>query len=170
MAKSAANPGGIAAKARALAAPYAEELGLRLWDVRFLKEGVTWYLRLWIDKPGGVTLDDCEAMSRAIDQPLDDGLFIEQSYCLEVCSPGIERELTREEHFLQYLGSGVTLRLVRPLEGEDESPWTGRRELSGVLEAFEGNRLTLRLEDGAALNFAKKETASVRLTENSKIQ
>ncbi|MDR1928091.1 MAG: ribosome maturation factor RimP [Oscillospiraceae bacterium] len=156
---NSANPGGIAARARALAQPFAAQLGLTLWDVRFLKEGVNWYLRFWIDAPGGVGLEECEALSRAVDAPLDEADFIRQSYILEVCSPGIERELTREEHFQQYLGSEVTVRLVRPREGQ--------RTLSGVLEVCEGGRLTLRLAQGDALSLEKKECASVRLAERS---
>ena len=78
-----------------IAQPIAESLGLELWDVRFVKEGADWFLRIFIDKEDGVSIDDCEAMSRAIDKPLDDADPISQSYCLEVSSPGVERELVR---------------------------------------------------------------------------
>ncbi|MDR1464427.1 MAG: ribosome maturation factor RimP [Oscillospiraceae bacterium] len=159
MSKSSANPGSVAARVRALAEPLAQGLGLTVWDVRFLKEGVTWYLRLWIDKPGGVFIEDCEALSRALDQPLDEADFIEQSYCLEVCSPGIERDLTREEHFLHYLGSEISLRLIRPRDGV--------RDFRGTLTAYGGSKLTLRLADGAVLEADRKETAFVRLAEES---
>ena len=152
------NTGNIASRVRMLAQPYADALGLRLWDVRFLKEGVNWYLRLWIDKPGGVGLDDCEAMSRAIDTPLDDASFIDQFYFLEVCSPGIERELTREEHFAQYIGSQVKVRLMRPLEGQ--------RELLATLLAYDAGNVTLELEDGVDLVINKKDCASIRLVED----
>ena len=84
---------------RALAAPIAKELGYDLWDVRFVKEGAEWYLRIFIDKPDGIGIDDCVAMSRAINDPLDRLDPIDQAYCLEVCSPGLNRELTRDEHF-----------------------------------------------------------------------
>ena len=142
----------IAARAKALALPYAEQLGLTLWDVRFLKEGAQHYLRFWIDKPGGVDLDDCEAMSRAIDKPLDDADFIAQSYTLEVCSPGIERELTRDEHFTQYIGERVTAKRTHPPQ-----------EIVGVLEGYADRRLRLRLEDGEALEIEKKACAWVKL-------
>ena len=148
----------IAARAKALAQPLAEQLGLTLWDVRFLKEGALWYLRFWIDKPGGcglrnfVTLDDCEAMSRAIDKPLDDADFIQQAYTLEVCSPGIERELTRDEHFAQYIGSRVTAKRTHPSQ-----------EIVGVLEGYENKQLTLRLDDGETLTIEKKACAWVKL-------
>ena len=142
----------IAARAKALAQPFAEQLGLTLWDVRFLKEGALWYLRFWIDKPGGVDLDDCEAMSRALDKPLDDADFIQQAYHLEVCSPGIERELTRDEHFAQYIGSRVTAKRTYPPQ-----------EIVGVLEAYENKQLTLKLENGETIAIEKKACAWVKL-------
>jgi ribosome maturation factor RimP len=152
------NPQGVAAKTRYIAAPIAAAMGLRLWDVRFMKEGADWYLRLWIDKDGGVGLDDCEAFSRALDKPLDEADFVEQFYFLEVCSPGIARELTRDEHFAACLGSTVDVRLVRPLPD-------GRRMLSGTLTAFAGRELTLTQGEETHV-FALKDTASVKLTES----
>jgi len=146
------NTGNISARARALALPFADQLGLALWDVRFLKEGAQWYLRFWIDKLGGVGLDDCEALSRALDKPLDDADFIAQAYHLEVCSPGIERELTREEHFTQYIGARVTAKRTYPPQ-----------ELVGVLEGYENKRLTLRLENGDTVEIEKKACAWVKL-------
>ena len=134
--------------------PIAEQLGLILWDVRFVKEGASWYLRVFIDKEGGVTLNDCEAMSRAIDQPLDDADPIEQSYCLEVSSPGLERELTREAHLQQYCGQKIKVRLIRPRDGQ--------REFAGVLESAEGKQFTLRLPEGGALLLDLQETSFVK--------
>ena len=146
------NSGNIAARAKQLAQPLAEAIGLTLWDVRFLKEGANWYLRFWIDKPGGVDLDDCEAMSRALDEPLDDANLIVQAYHLEVCSPGIERELTREEHFSQFVGSLVTVKISHPAE-----------EVVGTLEGHEGKGITLRLEDGTTRTILRTKTTVVRL-------
>ena len=137
-----------------IAAPIAEQLGLQLWDVRFVKEGADWFLRIFIDKEGGVSIEDCEAMSRAIDQPLDEADPIEQSYCLEVSSPGLERELTREAHFQQYCGQKIKVRLIRPREGQ--------REFAGVLERAEGKQFTLRLPEGGALLLDLKETSFVK--------
>lgn len=113
-----------------LVSPIAGELGLELWDIEFVKEGSSYFLRIFIDKEGGVSIDDCEAMSRAIDKPLDDADPIEQSYCLEVSSPGIERTLTRDKHFEKYLGKKVKAHLIRP-DGE------GRRDIEGTLESFD---------------------------------
>lgn len=137
-----------------IAAPIAEQLGLQLWDIRFAKEGADWFLRIFIDKEGGISIEDCEAMSRAIDQPLDEADPIEQSYCLEVSSPGLERELTREAHLQQYCGQKIKVRLIRPRDG--------RREFAGVLESAEGKQFTLRLPEGGALLLDLKETSFVK--------
>ena len=149
---------GAAAVCRRLAQPLAEQLGLRLWDVRFVKEGADWYLRVFIDKDGGVTLDDCVRMTRLLDPALDEADPIEQSYCLEVSSPGIERELTRPEHFAFCLGQPVTVRLFEPRDGEKE--WTG------LLAAYQDDILTLSDADGHTQQFTKKETAAVNLSED----
>lgn len=138
-----------------IAEPIAQSLGLELWDVRFVKEGVSWYLRIFIDKEGGVGIEDCENMSRAIDGPLDEADPIEQSYCLEVSSPGIERELVRDEHFERYKGEKVIVKLIRPYEG--------RRDFRGVLEKYDGKNITVRLENGEGLCFEKKEASYIKL-------
>ncbi len=141
-----------------LAEPIAAELGLSIWDVRFVKEGAYHYLRIFIDKPEGVTIDDCEAMSRAVNGPLDELDPIDCEYCLEVCSPGIERELTRPEHFAAFLGAVLNVRLIRPLED-------GQKELVAILHSYENNVLELETQDGAFHHIEKKDTASVRLNE-----
>lgn len=143
-----------------LAESVAQSLGLKLWDIRFLKEGATWYLRFFIDKDGGVSMDDCVNFSHAIDGPLDEADPIEQSYCMEVSSPGVERELTREEHFTVSLGQKVKVRLIRPLND--------RRNYAGVLESYENGQLTLRLEDGTGLCVEKKETSRIQLDDFDK--
>lgn len=148
---------------RSLAAPLAKELGLMIWDVRFVKEGADWFLRIFIDKEGGIGIEDCENMSRAVNPVLDEADPIEQSYCLEVCSPGIDRELTRPEHFEAYLGSVVQVRLIRPMED-------GRRELCGELVRYEENVLTLSLENGEELSVVKKDTASVRVADDDLVE
>lgn len=139
-----------------LAEPIAEELGLSLWDVRFLKEGAVWYLRIFIDKPEGVTIDDCEAMSRAIDEPLDRLDPIEQNYCLEVSSPGIERELVRDEHFEAFLSAPVMVKLIRP--GEN-----GIRELKGTLLSHDKENVTIMLEGDGPVTIRKKDTVYIKL-------
>ncbi len=142
-----------------LAEPIAAGLGLSVWDVRFLKEGADWFLRIFIDKPEGVGIDDCEAMSRAINKPLDELDPIEQSYCMEVSSPGLNRELVRDEHFMAFFGAPVRVKLIRPMQD-------GRRVLTGTLEDCQDNMITLRLDGGEAVSLAKKDTASVRLVDD----
>ena len=139
-----------------LAEPVAVSLGLRLWDVRFVKEGATWILRIVIDRDDGVTIEDCEAMSRAIDGPLDEADPIDQSYCLEVSSPGIERELTRPSHFEQMSGRPVLLRLIRP----DEK---GLREHTGTLSGLQDGTGCITQEDGSEYAAARKDLSSVTL-------
>ena len=138
-----------------IAEPIAEQLGLSIWDIRFVKEGADWFLRIFIEKEGGVSIDDCVDMTRAIDKPLDDADPIEQSYCLEVSSPGVERELTREGHFEACKGEKIKVKMIRAIEGV--------REFKGILEDFDGTHITLRLEDGGAISFEKKETSYIKL-------
>ena len=124
-----------------LAKPIADSLGLNIWDIRFLKEGAGWYLRIFIDKPEGVTIEDCENMSRAIDEPLDKADPIDQNYCLEVCSPGLERELIKEEHFLQFIGADVQVKMIRPIEGIG-------KEFGGVLTGYDKGEVEITDHDG----------------------
>ncbi|MBR5133969.1 MAG: ribosome maturation factor RimP [Clostridia bacterium] len=141
--------GNTVAVCRELALPFAEQLGLILWDVRFVKEGASWYLRYLIDKEGGVTIDDCVALSRLINPVLDEADPISQSYCLEVMSPGIERELTRPEHFEAYLDCAVVVKTIRPIDGE--------REFAGILTAYdEDGTVHIVTEDETPLTFEKK--------------
>lgn len=144
---------------RKLAEPIAAGLGLSVWDVRFVKEGANWFLRILIDKPGGIGIADCEAMSRAIDKPLDELDPIDQSYCLEVSSPGINRELTRAEHFTAYLGAPVQVKLIRPRED-------GTRVLTGTLQEYQNGAITLQTDEGETVTFAQKDVSSVRLAED----
>lgn len=138
-----------------LVQPYARELGLSIWDIRFAKEGATWYLRIFIDKEGGVDINDCVDMTHAVNKPLDEADLIEQSYCLEVSSPGLERELTREEHFAAFLGAPVMVHTIRPIDGV--------RDFKGELHDYENGEITLLLPNGRELTVNKKEAASVRL-------
>lgn len=154
MAKS--KQGGTIGAVKRLCEPFLEELGLTLWDVRFEKEGGAWYLRVFIDKPEGVTIEDCEAMSRRIDKPLDELDCIEQSYCLEVCSPGLERELTRPEHFETFLGERVKVKLIRPNEN-------GVREFKARLVGFESSTAVLELVGGEKIQVPKKECVWIKL-------
>ena len=115
-----------------LAKPIAEKNGVDIWDVRFEKEGASWYLRVFIDKEGGINIDDCEAVSRPLSDILDEKDPISQGYFLEVGSAGIERELLRESHFNECTGSVVHVKMIRPLEGIKEFT----AELSGFTKDF----------------------------------
>ena len=137
-----------------LVEPYAKELGLEIWDVRFVKEGASWYLRIFIDKEGGIEIDDCVNMSHAIEKPLDELDPIEQSYNLQVSSPGIERDLVRDEHFVGYVGEKIMLKLPRAVDG--------LKEFHGILEKYEDGVLTLSYGDGKTLSVGRKETSWVR--------
>ena len=155
-------PGNTASAVWKLAQPIAESLGLTVWDVRFVKEGALWYLRIFIDKPEGVGIEDCEAMSRAVNGPLDELDPIEQSYCLEVSSPGINRELTRPEHFEAFLDCFVIAKLIRPLED-------GSREVGGILRSRnEDGSVLLQTgeEETETMTIAAKDLVSVRVMED----
>lgn len=137
-----------------LIAPLIKEQDLILWDVRFEKEGSLWLLRIIIDKkPNGVSIDDCEKLSRPVDKLLDQVDPIEQSYCLEVSSAGLERELTKDWHFEESIGELVQVKLIRPYNGE--------REFIGKLIKYESNQITIERENDV-YTFAKNETAYIR--------
>ncbi|MCI9508775.1 MAG: ribosome maturation factor RimP [Angelakisella sp.] len=138
-----------------LAQPVLEELGLTLWDLRFEKEGSLWYLRYFIDKEEGLTIQDCEAFSRAVDKLLDEADPIPQSYTLEVSSPGIERELTRDWHFEACMGMEITVRFFRPVNGV--------REFTGTLSGWEDGKVTMLLSGETEMTFALEEASSIRL-------
>lgn len=141
-----------------LAAPVASRMGLELWDVRFEKEGSGWYLRYFLEKEGGVSIVDCENFSRAIDPLLDQADPIEQGYCLEVSSPGVERELVRPAHFARFLGSAVKVRMVRPLDGV--------RDFEGTLLSFEEGSVALDIGAQEPLRFSKSDAAFIRLCDD----
>ena len=138
-----------------LAAPLCASFGLILWDVEYVREGADWILRLLIDSNEGVTLDDCERVSRAVDPLLDEADPIEGSYSLEVTSPGVERQLVRPEHFEACLGETVEVRLCAPLEGQNT------KTLTGTLAAYADGRVTLTLPDGAPCEIPKGAWAKV---------
>ena len=138
----------------ALAAPIVEEAGCSLWDVEYVKEAGTWFLRVYIDKEGGVSIDDCEAVSRPLSDKLDEADPIEGSYTFEVSSAGADRVLKKPEHFARFQGQEVEVKLYRPREG--------RKEFVGLLQSWEDGDVTLDI-GGAPARFEKKEIALVRL-------
>lgn len=150
-----AGKGNTVSKVYEIVTPYAEKLGLDIWDIRFVKEGTDWYLRIFIDKEGGVTINDCVDLTHAVTKPLDDADPISQSYLLEVSSPGIERELITDSHFKKFIGSNIMLRLIRPTEKV--------RDFSGKMISYDEGMITVELPDGEQLTVNKKETSFVKL-------
>ena len=141
--------------AAGLAAPIVEACGCTLWDVEYVKEAGEWYLRVYIDREGGVSINDCEAVSRPLSDALDEADPIEGSYVLEVSSAGADRPLKKPAHFQRFLGAEVDVRLYRPLDG--------RKEYTGVLKGYDGGDVTIETA-GEARTFVKKDVAQVRLT------
>ena len=137
-----------------LAAPFVQAAGCTLWDVEYVKEAGVWFLRVYIDKEDGVSVNDCEAVSRPLSDALDEADPIEGSYTLEVSSAGADRTLKKPEHFQQFQGAEVEVRLYRPREG--------RKDWVGLLSAWEGGGVTLDV-GGQPMAFEKKEVAQVRL-------
>ena len=142
----------------ALVRPVVEEMNLRLWDVRFEKEGPDWFLRVLIDRDEPLDTDTCEAVSRAIDPLLDEADPIEQSYYLEVGSPGLGRRLTRPEHYEQLKGQKIRAKLIRPNAD-------GVRELAGILTGREGTTVTLDTDNGPVA-FEVNAASSVQLCDD----
>ncbi len=130
-----------------------EAQGVSLWDVRFLKEGASWYLRVFIDKPEGISIDDCTNVSHAIDPIIDEADPIDVSYFLEVCSPGAERELTRRSHFEACIGKTVKFKLYKAVDGV--------KELTGTLKAA-ADTVTIETE-GGEYRFDYKDISKARL-------
>lgn len=135
--------------------PIVEEKGLELVDVEFVKEGANWYLRIYIDKDGGVSIDDCEGVSRALEAKLDETDPIEQAYILEVSSPGIDRPLKKDADFVKFQGEIIDMKLYKALDG--------KKQYQGKLLGLQDGVISLEEEDGTVRTFTQKETADVRL-------
>ena len=136
------------------AKPIVEENGCSLWDVEYVREGSERFLRLYIDKDGGVDIDDCERVHRAVDPILDEKDPIAESYHFEVCSAGLERTLKRPSDFERFMGSNITVKLYRPRNGLKEIPC--------VLTGYENGAITVTAGK-ETITFAKSEVALVRL-------
>lgn len=144
----------ISERVEALVLPIVQQQGCSLWDVEYVREGDRRFLRLYIDKEGGVDIADCEAISRAADPILDEADPIPESYVFEVCSAGIERSLKRPGDFEKFMGSAVLVKLYRPKNGLKEIP--------GILRGYENGRVRVEYA-GEMLTLEKSEVALVRL-------
>lgn len=135
--------------------PILAELGFELVDVEYVKEGGTMYLRAYIDKEGGITVDDCETVSRRMNDLLDIEDYIEESYIFEVSSPGLGRPLKKEKDYIRSMGKELEIRTYRAVNRE--------KEFYGILKAYDADTVTIVTEDGEELIFSKADIALIRL-------
>ena len=142
-------------KVEAWLLPLLEKNQFELVDVEYVREAGIWYLRAYIDKEGGITVDDCEVVSRELGDWLDQKDFIEDSYILEVSSPGLGRPLKKEKDFARSLGKDVEVRLYRPINKQ--------KEFTGTLTSYDADSVTLTMEDGSERTFEKSGIALIRL-------
>lgn len=137
-----------------LALDVCERHGVYIYNTEYKKEGSEYFLRLYIDKDGGVTIEDCENVSREISPMLDDLTFIKEAYIFEVSSPGIDRALTRDWHFEKVMGEEIEIKLFAPLDG--------KKEITGVLTGYSDGVITV-LENDKEITIEKSKAASIRL-------
>ena len=141
-------------KTEHLLAPIVEQYAVEIYDVEYVKEGKEYYLRVYIDKPEGVNIQDCENVSRALSDRLDEEDYIPDAYILEVSSPGLGRVLKKDRHLEKSLGEAVELKTYKPIDGQ--------KEFAGILKAFDAGTITIE-DDGAAHTFERQDIATVRL-------
>lgn len=143
-------------KAEELITPILKKNCFELYDVEYVKEGSQWYLRFYIDKEGGIDINDCELVSRAYSDIVDTDDFIEDAYILEVSSPGLGRALKKDKHLERSIGEEVEMKLYKALEGQ--------KEFVGRLQAFDKDTITIETEDGNKNVFERSNVALIRLT------
>ena len=135
--------------------PITEEYGFELVDVEYVKEGSTWYLRAYIDKPGGIDINDCEKVSRRLSDLLYEKDYIEDAYILEVSSPGLGRPLKKEKDFKRSMGEEVEIRTYRMIDKQ--------KEFTGVLTGYDADTVTIAMEDETEKTFDRSDIALIRL-------
>ena len=138
-----------------LITPILDRMNFELVDVEYVKEGGTWYLRAYIDKEGGITVNDCEAVAREMNEILDREDFVEDSYVFEVSSPGLGRPLKKEKDFARSLGEEVEVRTYRAIDRQ--------KEFIGILKDYDKDTVTIEYEDGETMTFDKADIALIRL-------
>ncbi len=142
-------------KTEELLLPIVEQHQFELVDVEYVKEGGSWYLRAYIDKPGGITVDDCEVVSRALGDLLDEHDFIDEAYILEVSSPGLGRPLRKEKDFARSIGEEVEVRTYRAISHQ--------KEFTGILKGYDKEKIIIEMEDQETMEFDRANIALVRL-------
>ena len=135
--------------------PIVEDAGVSIYDVEYVKEGSDWYLRVYIDKPEGVNINDCEVVNRALSAKMDELDFIEDAYILEVSSPGLGRTLKKERHFEKSIGQEVEVKTYKAIDKE--------KQFVGILQSYDNGVITIET-DKKEMKFEKADVASVRLT------
>ena len=143
------------AKTEALLQPMVDERGFELVDVEYVKEGSNWYLRAFIDKPGGISIDDIEPISRELSEKLDQEDFISDAYILEVSSPGLGRPLKKEKDYVRSIGKSIDVKLYKAIDKQ--------KEFTGILKENTEDQIVLTIED-QDITFEKKSIASARLS------
>ena len=138
-----------------LVQPIIDENHFELVDVEYVKEGANWYLRVYADKEGGINIDDCVLISRALEAKLDEDDFIQEAYILEVSSPGLGRPLKKDKDFERSIGRDVEIKLYRPIEKQ--------KEWEGTLVSYNNDSITITLEDGANMEITRSDIALIRL-------
>lgn len=141
-------------KTESLLSPIVERFGVEVYDVEYVKEGKEYYLRVYIDKPEGVNIQDCENVSRALSDALDDADFIPDAYILEVSSPGLGRVLKKDKHLEKSLGEAVELKAYKPIDGQ--------KEFEGMLRAYDAESVTIEV-NGDLRRFDRPDIATIRL-------
>ena len=143
------------ARTEQLITPIIERMNFELVDVEYVKEGGTWYLRAYIDKEGGITVNDCEAVAREMNEILDQEDFVEDSYVFEVSSPGLGRPLKKEKDYIRSMGKELEIRTYRAINRE--------KECYGILKADDEKTVTIEMEEGQTMTFEKADIALIRL-------
>ena len=136
--------------------PILDRHGFELVDVEYVKEGSNWYLRAYIDKPGGITVDDCEVVSRAFSDILDEKDYIEDTYIFEVSSPGLGRPMKKDKDFERNLGDEVEFKLYKAVNH--------KKDFVGLLKAYTKDSITIEFEDGSEMDFERSNLAIIRQT------
>ena len=142
-------------KTEELLLPLVEKHQFELVDLEYVKEGGNWYLRAYIDKQGGITVDDCEVISRALSDLLDQHDFIEEAYILEVSSPGLGRPLKKDKDFARSLGEEIEVRTFRPINHQ--------KEFTGILKEYDKEKIVIEAENQETMEFDRSDIALVRL-------
>lgn len=143
------------ARTEELITPILERMQFELVDVEYVKEGATWYLRAYIDKEGGITVNDCEAVARKMNEILDREDYIEDSYVFEVSSPGLGRPLKKEKDYVRSMGKELEIRTYRAIDK--------KKEFYGILTSYDEKTVTIETEDGSELTLEKADIALIRL-------